>query len=288
MRLGSAVCALLLVVFSSGCCAFRKQLPPPPPPLSRYHVIEALKKNQKDFAAFVDGSADAKIQHRRDDDWRTDLTFGAVLAFDRGGDDRGGPFLYVRAEKVGMEVFTLKTSGNSFTLRLPDTKEFVYGSGRALDKLPEMIRGTDLQLMTADPDTLGLGPDSASFRWNDENYVFEVGGLTGYRLARVAVDRRELVLKGVTLYDSAGDKTLVVQLRDHERPHEPRDWPTPVPYRIIVKRPQFGLKVTVRLGRPKMKEEIPGAFFKAKAPPGWRAICLDTASVRSIEAFNRK
>jgi hypothetical protein len=281
-KAGAGLGLLWLALCLPGCALWCPPKEPPPLPLGRQKVIEALSDGAGYPRAIVDGDARVRLRHRENGDWETDLTFGAVLAF-----ERSGPALYLRGEKVGVALFTLKARGNGFTLRLPDTKEFVHGTRSALRKLPMLVALEQLALSLEGPQGLGLDSAHSTFRWDGDEYIFVVRDAVWSPVREVRVDRRKLVISRVSEYGVSGRPVLVLRLSEHGSPKEPPDWPGLVPYRTDIERPDAGVKAVVMLSRPRVKEGLPSALFAARAPAGWRSIDLDVEPVDSIRFFQK-
>lgn len=280
--LRGVVVVALTVVWTGCCLPGGRPSAPPPLPIERARVVEALRRNHPPMIAVVDGSARLRLQHREDDRWRTDITFAGVLAF-----DRIAPSIYLRAEKLGMALFTLKTHGDRWNLLVPDTKEYVYGTGVSIEKLPMVGWLRELGPCLPDPDALGLDAEHSSFRWTATQYVFDVTRPDYTLLRRVDVDRRDLVITRITEYDPSGRRTLIVRLRQYMRPAEPAGWPGLIAGRLIVEPCDYGVKATVWLDRPKIKPGIPASFFAGHAPPGWRRVNLDVEPLDSVHFIQR-
>lgn len=265
------VVALVVAAASTGCAL----LWPMPPPLPPDEVVREVRANTGEFRTLVDtdiGLSMAAVYQGR---VRRTPTLGGHIAF-----DRTLPGLWLRAERIGREIFTVKARGTHFWLTLPETREVVTGSARAYEKLPHMIRPDEVQRLFDGPDGLGLTWPATTMTVEDEHYRFDVY-VMGAPYTRVLVDRRRLVVSAIQRLDALGRVTTDVRLDGHA----PTDGAL-FPRRLNVGRPLAGTAVELRLGSPDLNRPIPPQAFEPTDHPGWDVINLDYQPLGAVRAFS--
>ncbi|MFO7959219.1 MAG: hypothetical protein R6X33_19200 [Candidatus Brocadiia bacterium] len=264
--------ALLALTAGTGCGLFRKPLPPP---LPRREVIQQVRANTGDFRTLVDTDIALFMTVTEDGKRHRGPTFGGHIAF-----DRALPGLWLSAEKIGRQIFSLKARGMRFWLVLPETREVVTGSARAYAKLPHMIRPDEVQRLFEGPDGLGLTWEGSTMAVEGNYYRFDVR-VMGMPYTRVLVDRRRLVISGIQRLDSVGRVIADIRLADYS----PTDSAL-FPHRLQVERPLAGTGVNLRLGSPNLNKPIPPEAFEPTEHTGWRHINLDYQPLSAVEAFS--
>jgi hypothetical protein len=245
-----------------------------PPPLPPGQVVEALEARSRRFVSLVDTGISLRIEIRTRRGWEAQPALGGWLAF-----DSLRPGLWLRAEKLGQKIFSLRAGLHHFWLEIPDTREVVTGSEEAYAGLPWLIHPSEVLFWFGSPRWLGLTLSGTRMRLQPEHYRFEV--LADELLLRVVlVDRRRLVISEIVEYDLLGRVTTRVRM-DRHRETDGFEFPR----RLTVERVAEGYRIRLRLGRPRFNKSIQGAAFTPKARPGWRHIDLDREPLSSVEAF---
>jgi len=244
--------------------------------MERADLSETLRVRAETFHTLVDGDIALSITQTAEGRTYRSPTLSGVVAFDR---DR--PALWLRAEKIGRQIFTLKARGDRFNLALPETQEVVTGGPAAYAKLPHLIRPAEVRYMLAGPDTLGLSWTETTMEVDSKYYRFDVRVL-GSRYAQVLVDRKKCAIAAITRYDAAGHKITEVHMSGYK----------PLggilfPRRFVIDRPRQQTSVKLRLGRPKLNKPIPDAAFQAPERPGWRPVNLDRQPLDAVQAFRK-
>ncbi len=262
------LCAVLQV---SGCAQLRSPAPPAAPP---EQVVEAVRAWTGSIRTVTDTDISLVIETRAGGETEKTPTLGGHIAF-----DTALPGLWLRTEKVGREIFSLKALGGQFWLALPDTCEVVTGSAVAYGKLPELIRPDEVRSWFAGPDSLGLTWPSTTMSVEGSCYRFDVHVL-GAPYRRVLVDRRKLVIAAIESYDVLGRRVTNVRLDKYATVQG-----RPFPRRLTVERPLSGVTVRLRLGDPILNKDLPLEAFLPPERPDWRVINLDRQPLSAVEAF---
>jgi len=270
--------ALLLIcachLCAGGGCAL---LPRPlPAPLPQEQVVSQLRGSQGYLRTVTDIGLRLNITTTVDGNARRLPSLGGLIAFDV---ERLA--LWLRAEKLGREIFSLKTIGNLFWLAVPQTAEIVTGGPIAYSKLPGVfLRPAEVQTFFAGPDWLGLSWGATRMSVDGKNYRFDVH-LLGALYRRVLVDRRTLAVTGISRYDSLGRLITRVTLARHIAVDG-----VLFPRELIVERPDSGVTVRLRLGNPKFNKELPLETFMPEDRAGYTHHNLDRESIYDIRFFN--
>ncbi len=270
----TAFCLMLLtfIALAAGCGLFRAR---PAPELPKSGVLEVLRERADRLSTVTDTSIRLSIRVSTPDGTERMPTLSGVLAFDivRLG-------LWLRAEKLGREVFDLRALGDTFWLAVPDTSEIIVGGPVAYARLPGyFMRPADLAGLLAGPEFLGLSWSDTTMTVDRHDYRFDVS-LLGAPYRRVLVDRRDLVVSRITRYDPVGRVTLDVELSRHtesELGSFPRE--------LVVRRPREGVTVSLRLRDPKLNKDIPLQAFRPSTRPGYTVHNLDYEPIENIEFF---
>jgi len=263
--------ALFALIANAGCTLLR----PLPPPLPREQVVQQLRGNTGEFRTVVDTDIALFMTVTEDGNRHRGPTFGGHIAF-----DRALPGLWLSAEKIGRQIFSLKAREMRFSLALPETREVLTGSARAYAKLPHMIRPDEVQRLFDGPDGLGLTWPTATMSVEGKYYRFDVA-VMGMPYNRILVDRRRVVVAAIQRLDSIGRVITDVRLGNYA----PADG-TLFPHRLRVERPLAGAGVDLRLGNPKLDKVIPPEAFEPAERRGWRRINLDFQPLSVVKAFS--
>ncbi len=263
------VAALLSVAVCAGCAATR----PLPSPLPAPEVVKAVDRNAGRFYTLKDTHVGLRIRTPAG----SSPGMGGVIVY-----DRLLPGIWLRAEKLGRLVFSLKVLGSQFWLAIPDTREVITGGEVAYARLPVLVRPGEIERMLAGPDDLGLTWSETEMSVEGEFYRFEVPVLGG-RYAEVLVDRREHVVRAIRRYDAAGRVTTQVHL-DGYRPVLGK----PFPHRLMVLRFGGRVQIQLTLGKPTLDDPIPAAAFRPNPRPGWRVVDLDREPLSEVKAFSEE
>ena len=204
-------------------------------------------------------------------------SLGGVLAF-----DRLLPGLWLRAEKIGHQVFDLKALGMDFSLLLPQSGEVVTGGPIAYAKLPYLIRPDEVQTMLGGPETLGLSWPATTVARLAEGDLFNVSVL-GALYRTVLVDPGTADILRITDYDVLGQVVTDIRLSDYEALQGTR-----FPRRLQVDRPLDGVAVDLGLGDPELNKPIPIQFFRPHRQAGYRHVDLDRQPLSDVHAFSEE
>jgi len=255
----------------TGCALLGR--PAPDPPLECRDVVQALRQKEGLVRTVTDAGVRLRVTAREDGEPRRYPSLGAVLAF-----DSQKPGLWLRGEKLGHEVFSLRALGERFWVAVHPSRLVMTGGPVAYAKLPRyFLRPAEVQGFLAGPDWLGLSWTTAQMTVGADSYRFDVHLMdTLYRT--VLVDRRDLVITRISAYDVLGRETTRVELSDHG----PADG-TLFPRRLTVTRPQEGITLSLRLRRPKFNKELPLSIFQPIRLDGYEQVDLDSPSVGRIE-----
>jgi hypothetical protein len=261
----------MVVSGGAGCSLLR---PAVRPPLDREEIVSVLHERAEQFQTLVDADIALVMTVSREGGEHRGPTLGGHIAF-----DAGIPALWMRAEKIGREIFSLKAVGAWFWLALPETREVVTGGPPAYGKLPHLIRPGEVRRMLEGPDGLGLTWSSTTMTVEQGDYRFDVRALDR-PYVEVLVDRREVAVTTIRRYDVLGRTVTEVRLNDY----------SPVggilfPHRFVVDRPLHGTTVELRLGDPTLNKPIPAQAFQPAQRPGWRQVDLDRQPLSAVEAF---
>ncbi|MFO8006414.1 MAG: hypothetical protein R6V05_01620 [Candidatus Brocadiia bacterium] len=267
-----AVLLLALALPAAGCSVFRR--PPPGPPLPRRQVLEILRDRSERFHTLVDTRIGLRMAVTDSIGRQEGPKLGGHVAF-----DRDLPGLWVSAEKLGRQIFSLKAVGWTFALILPETREVVTGGPVAYEKLPHLIRPAEVRRILAGPERLGLSWPAAEMTVEPEVYRFRVD-LAGSPYMEVAVDRRQVAITLIRRYDVLGRTVTEVHMGDYEEADG-----LLFPHRLAIHRPLHGTEAELRLGRPRLNKPIPAEAFQPPELPGWRRVDLDRQPLEEVEAF---
>ncbi len=267
----SAALAALLMLLCAGCAGLRGV---PAEPLPPEEALARLRDRAERFSTLVDPDISLVIRTRTEDGTDRSPTLGGHIAF-----DRRLPALWLNAEKVGRQIFSLRAIGMQFALVLPETGELVTGGPGAYARLPHLVRPEEVRTMFAGPETLGLTWPSSSVVTTPQGYLFTVRVL-GLPYRRVLVDRLNGVVRRIDRCDVRGDLLTRVEL-DRYAPVDDSFFPR----RLVVERPAAGVGVELRLGAPELNKEIPIQAFIQPERPDLRHVDLDRQPLSEVEAF---
>ena len=272
MRRWLVATALLIGAALSGGCSV---LPVPVgPPLARQQVVETLRQRAARFTTVQDTDLKLVIEVMTEKGMRRQPSLGGALAF-----DSLRPGLWLRAEKLGQKVFSLRAGADYFWLEIPDTREVVTGGRAAFWKLPQLVLPYDVLLWFGSPDWLGVSWDSTAMTVEPECYRFDVvaGRLP---LRSVLVDRRQVVVTRILDYDLLGRLSTDVTMDRYEQAGG-----VLFPRRLTVWRPVAGYRLQLRLGNPKFNRPINPIVFEPLERQGWPHVDLDREPLSSVKAF---
>ncbi len=258
------VASLVFGLLPVGCRAIPLRRLRRPQELSREEVIAALEERTLHFSTLRDTRGSLDIVRETVEGRERFPSVRALMAF-----DRELPGLYLRTERLGQNIFTLRAHKDGFWLEIPDTHEIITGSDKAYERMPHLIRPGEAALWFANPRWLGLTWDKTLMHTGRHEYVFEVE-LSGFPFRKVTVDRYDLHINSITSYDILAEINTVVEM-DRYRWREGGLFP----YRLAIYRPQEGYDITLNLGRPEFDHDIPESFFMPRERPGWEHIDLD-------------
>jgi hypothetical protein len=222
-----------------------------------------------------------RISHTVEGDTDSLPSLGGILAF-----DPVYPGMFLRAEKLTKEIFTLRALGQRFSLKLPRSGEVVIGGPTAYRRLPYLVRPDEVKSAFAGPDYLGITWPDTEMSLDDEHYRFEARVL-GVIYRRVLVDRRLLVVTDIERFDSLGRLHTAVRMRDYVPVGD-----TLAPSRLVVQRRQVSdvppLSVTVNLSLSDLEplKEGAQALMRPRVPPGWQVVDLDREPLSNIRALD--
>lgn len=248
-----------------------------PPPLSQAEVLHALETHSGSFRSLVDTDMSLVVTVSADGGRERTPTLTGHIAF-----DRELPGLWISAEKVGRQIFSLKARGDSFWLALPETREVATGSSQAYGKIPYLVRPGEAQRLLTGIEGLGLRWPGTTMHVEDRHYRFDVEVLGG-PYAQVLVDRRKLVVSAIRRYDALGRIVTEVRLDDYRQVGRKL-----FAHRFSVTRPLSGTEVALRLGGPKLNKPIPTEAFQPAERPGWDIIDLDRQPLSAVRAFRKE
>ncbi len=268
--------ALLLLAALVFACAGCPLIPRRPlPPMPREQILQTLRQRAADFTTVVDPDISLRISTTYEGKTERTPSLGGVLAF-----DRVLPGLWLRAEKIGHEIFDLKALGMDFSLLLPESGEVVTGGPIAYAKLPYLIRPDEVQTMFGGPETLGLSWSSTTMAVLDKGDLFSVS-IFGSLYRAILVDPGTADILRITDYDVLGRTISEITLSDYEELQGTR-----FPRRLQVDRPLDGVSVDLRLGDPDLKKVIPIQFFRPHRQAGYRHVDLDRQPLSDVHAFS--
>ncbi len=268
----ASVLLLALAMQAAGCSLFQR--PPPGPPLPRQRVLAVLRERSQRFHTLVDTRIGLRMAVTDRTGRQEGPKLGGHVAF-----DRDLPGLWLSAEKLGRQIFSLKAVGWQFALILPETREVVIGGPVAFEKLPHLIRPAEVRRILAGPERLGLSWPAAEMTIEPEAYRFRVE-LAGSPYLEVAVDRRQVAIVLIRRYDVLGRTVTEVLMDDYDEADG-----LLFPHRLVVRRPLHGTEAELRLGRPRLNKPIPEEAFQTPELPGWRRVDLDRQPLEAVEAF---
>ena len=249
-------------------------LRPLPPPHGRGEVLDLIGWRAEKVRTLVDARASLVIETGFPAGKKQKLSMGADLAY-----DRQLPGLWLRVEKFGQKVLGLRARQQSFWIEIPDTKEVVTGGPEAWRKLEHLLRPDEIEVFFASPQWLGLHWPATEMKVAGKHYRFDVH-LSGFLVREVFVARRKVVVEKIVEYDVLGRAHTIYTMAKYRAVDG-----VETPFRLGVERTLSGVKIRVRLGRPKLNKDVSPSFFSPKRRPGWRHINLDLRPVADVEAF---
>ena len=269
---------IILMLAAGGCRILTGgPLKPPRPQLSAPEVISAVRDDTQQFRTLVDTDISISIAAQVDDGWKKMPTFGGLIAF-----DSVRPGLWLRAEKLGQKIFTLRAGGDYFWLELPDSREIVTGGSVAYDRLPHLVQPNEAMLWFAAPEWLGLTWENTTMDLQPETYRFDVR-ISGQLIRSVYVDRRTLHISRIEVHD------LLRRVRTRVSMERYRDVKgVEFPFRMTILRPLVGYRIRLTLDEPTFNKNIPARAFEPKDRPGWEHINLDYEPLSKVDAFSPK
>ena len=274
MRRLSLAMALMVGAALGGCSLLPAGVGPPLPALGRTEVVQMLRERAANFRSVQDDDLTLIIEVVTESGMRRQPALGGVMAF-----DSLRPGLWLRAEKLGQKVFSLRAGADYLWLEIPDTKEVVTGGRAAFAKLPQLVLPYDVMFWFGSPDWLGLSWGSTVMTIEPECYRFDV--MAGSLLLRsVLVDRRRVVVTRILDYDLLGRLSTEVSMDRHEEAQGML-----FPSRLTVWRPVAGCRIQLRLGDPEFNRTISEDAFRPLNRPGWRHVDLDKEPLSSVKAF---
>jgi hypothetical protein len=266
--------SIALTWTASGCVWLGLKRPPVPPPISRQEVVALLQQRAPRIFTVTDTSASLRVDVVAEGKLDRQPTVGVVLAF-----DAMRPGLWLRAEKLGQKIFSLRAGADYFWLEVPDTREVIYGSMEAYGSLPQLIHPHEIMFWLGPPERLGLTWPSTTMSVEEEEYRFEVP-LAGMPLRTVYVDRRAVAVSRIVTRDAFGRARAEVLMDDYKKVGDAL-----LPHSLVVNRRAEGYILHVRLGSPILNKQLDAAIFKPLERPGWDHINLDREPVSRVKAF---
>lgn len=266
---------VLLLTTLSGCGILRKtSLRPVPPPVSSEEVIDNVRRNTERFRTLVDSDISLYLSAKQAGKWDDMPSMGGLLVF-----DSKRPGLWMRAEKLGQKIFSLRAGTDYFWLELPDSREVVRGGTAAYNRLPHLIQPSEAMLWFAAPEWLGMTWDATEMSVEPEHYRYDVY-MSGQIIRQIYINRRTMNLNRIKVFDFFGRMETEVRMDQYA---EVKD--VSFPFRMVVLRPRVGYRIELRLDSPQFNKNIPGKAFEPRERPGWEEINLDYESIHRIEAF---
>ncbi len=266
LHAAGTVALLTVSFFSSGC----RTIPAGPfrtrEELSREEVVDALYQNTLHFTTLTDTRISLRVVEETDRGRQRYPSVGGILVF-----DKMFPGLWLRAEKFGQNVFSLRAHAGGFWLEIPDSREIITGTEAAYEHIPHLVQPGEIMLWFAPPELMGLTWESTKMNTSRHEYLFDVR-LNGYSLRRVAVNRRDLTIRSITSYDVLGLVDTVVSMDRYGSVNG-----SVFPHRIVVCRPRAGYELTLRFSSPRFDREFDRerAFLPPAGRSGWKHIDLD-------------
>jgi len=267
---------LLLVWFLAGCSVLGLAGPgsPLPPPLPRLEVEAILSEHSGQIRTLKDTDISLVLESGPPEDRQKSPTLGGIMAL-----DLGLPALWLRAEKMGQKVFTLKVDGDSFWLELPDTREVVVGGGASFERLPHLVRPAEVAAFLGSPQQMGITLPATRMIVQEHYYRFDVRA-GGRIVRRIWVGRQNVAISRIAEYDSDGRVRTEVCMDKYSEVEGIR-----LPLRFAVDRPRSGCKATIWFSRPKLNERLDRRLFQPGARPGWHHVDLDRQPLSDVKAF---
>ncbi len=266
---------LFLAALLPGCGMLGIARKPVPPPIPSSRVINQIRQDTHRFHTVVDTDISLYMSAQRDGAWDDMPSLGGILAF-----DSRRPGIWLRTEKLGQKIFSLRAGTDYFWLEIPDTREVVTGSQAAYNRLPQLIHPSEAMLWFAAPEWLGMTWENTKMVLEDEHYRYDVF-ISGQLIRQVYVDRRDLHLSRIKMYNFFGQVNTEVVFDDYVRVGEVN-----FPFQLIVLRPMVGYRIELRLDDPTFNKHIPERAFQPRDRPGWDHINLDYEPVYRIQAFH--
>ncbi|MFP4027111.1 MAG: hypothetical protein ACLFWL_04915 [Candidatus Brocadiia bacterium] len=278
-RQNQILCVLiwgLSLSFCGGCRIFTPQPGPLPQKASREEVLQTLRERAAEVSTIVDTNLSMKIRQKTLQGWEKLPSFGGIIAF-----DSLRPGLWLRAEKLGQKIFSLRARADSFWLEIPDTHEVIIGGPMAYERLPQLVQPGEVMLWFGAPEWLGLTWDSTTMTADGAYYRFDVK-IRSMPIRTVLIDRRQVAVHQILVYDLLGNLQTKVTM---DRWKETRG--ANFPRRLRVERPQQGIRLQLKLGNPKFNKHLTAKVFEPRPRPGWRYINLDRQPLSRVEAFTK-
>jgi len=266
--------AVITGLLCGGCGLFCRRLGPVPPALTREEVVSTLQARARGCTTVTDASASLRVQFEVNGEVQKQPTLGILLAF-----DGLRPGLWLRGEKLGQKIFTLRAGADYFWLEIPDTQEVVTGGPAAYGAIPGLVNPYEVMLWFGSPDWVGLTWPATTMTVEPEHYRFDVA-VGGLPIRSVFVDRRTVTVSRIVSYDAFRRPRTEVLMEDYDEVGAVQ-----FPYRLTVLRHQEGCRLEIRLGRPRLNKPIEASAFAPPPRPGWRHIDLDHEPITSVKAF---
>jgi len=260
-----AIICFCFLLYLSGCKTLTPARLRTPEDLARDEVVQKVSESSPHlFSTLTDTRISLRIRQELEHDTERYPSVGGVLAF-----DKELPGVWLRGERFGRNLFTLRSYKDSFWLELPHSHEVVVGSREAYRRMPQMVRPNEILLWFASPQWLGLTWEDTVMDIRAGEYVFEVK-IDGFPVRRVHVDGFDFHINSIFIYDIMGGVDTAVHMNRYS------DIDGEIfPHRLIVNRPRDGFEIALQLGRPEFGRELPERTFMPRSRPGWRHIDLD-------------
>lgn len=278
-RVFVAMRLLVLVLLTAGlpgCGIFGITRKPVPPPVPSPQVINRVREDTHRFHTVVDTDISLYMSAQKNGSWDDMPSLGGVLAF-----DSKRPGLWLRTEKLGQKIFSLRAGKDYFWLELPDTREVVTGGAAAYKRLPQLIQPSEAMLWFAAPEWLGMTWEDTKMVLENEHYRYDVF-ISGQLIRQVYVSRRNLQLSRIKMYNFFGQVDTEVRFDDYARVGKVN-----FPFQLIVLRPLVGYRIELQLDDPTFNKHIPDRAFQPRDRPGWDHINLDYEPIYRIQAFQQ-
>mgnify|MGYP000473993918 CR=1 FL=1 len=271
--------AAIAILLGAGCGILRPRAAPGPA-WTQQEVVNTLGSRYRKIRTIKAGEVSLEASSDAGGVFRISPTLGGVLAL-----DPHLPGLWLRAEKLGQEIFTLGLRQQNFWMTIPQTRELVTGSGRAFRKFPYALRPAELAALAGSPSQLGLTRESTIMVTDPRHYRFDVWqGIT--LLREVYVDRHDVTVRRVVYYAPDGRVLAKVELGDYAPAND-----IPLPRYLSLYRPDSGIRTELWLPSAEINA-VPArqmrTFFNPPRKPGWRHIDLNRQSLSDIKALQNQ